>query len=157
MTMFKLPFTAVSKALYGALTDKICDVGLSWFDSAVPIEEINNNFKTQAEFAYGVFGVSNVDCINAKTDVIWDADIQLEVYSNYRGRKVIAEKLEAILNYFSRDNDTGYNVLQTILNNEGYAVVEIIADDIGINLPVYSDNGVWQSGGLRMTFRIHQL
>ena len=157
MTVFKLPFVAVSKALYGALTDKVCDVGLSWFDSAVPIDEINNNFKTQAEFAYGIFGASKVDCLDTKTAVIWDVDIQLEVYSNYRGRKIVAEKLEAVMNYFSRDKDTGYKVLQAILNTQGYVIVQIEAGDIGINLPVYSDNGVWQSGGIRLTLRLQQL
>jgi len=154
---YKLPFVAISKALYAALNDKGCDVGLEWFDSAVPIEEINNNFKTQAEFAYGIFGASSADCVDNKTVAVWDAEIQLEVYSNYKGRKVVAEKLEAVLNYFSNDNKTGNKALQTVLNENGYAVVEIIARDISINLPMYSDNGVWQSGGLWLTFRISQL
>jgi hypothetical protein len=158
MTVFKLPFTAISEAVYTALSDEHCDVGLSWFDSSVPIEEIYTNFKNQAEFAYGIFGASSADCaIPAKNTVVWDADIQLEVYSNYKGRKVVAEKLEAVMNYFSDDNETGYNALQRVLNDKGYALVEIIAEDININLPMYGDYGVWQSGGIRLKFRIHQL
>ena len=140
---YKVPFVAITKALYAALQDKKCDVGLDWFDSSVPIEEIYSNFKKQAEFAYGIFGTSSADCIDNKTVAVWDAEIQLEIYSNYKGRKVVAEKLEAVLNYFSNDDKAGNKALQTVLNAEGYAVVEIIARDISINLPVYSDNGVW--------------
>ena len=153
--VYKVPFTAISKALYGALNDKNCPVAISWFDSAVPIEEINNYFKTAAEFAYGVFGASNADCTANKNTIVWDADIQLGVYSNYKGRKIIAEKLEAVLNYIS--SDTGYNAIQAALNTAGYALINIDAGNIGINLPIYSDNGVWQSGGIRLSFRISQL
>ena len=153
--IYKVPFVAISKALYAALNDKNCPVGLNWFDSAVPIEEINNYFKTQAEFAYGVFGASGADCTANKTTVVWDADIQLEVYSNYKGRKVVAEKLDAVLNYIS--GDAGYYAIQAVLNAAGYALVSVTAGSIGINLPIYSDNGVWQSGGLRLSFRISQL
>ena len=152
---YKVPFVAISKALYSAFNDKKCDVGLSWFDSAVPINEIESLFKTQAEFAYGVFGASEVDATANKTAIVWDADIQLEVYSNYKGRKVVAEKLEAVLNYIS--SDTGYNAIQSVLNTAGYSIVNINAGNIGINLPIYSDNGVWQSGGIRLSFRINQL
>ena len=153
--IYKVPFVAISKALYAALTDKGCDVGLNWFDSAVPINEIESLFKSQAEFAYGVFGVSEADCTANKTAIIWDAEIQLEVYSNYKGRKVVAEKLEAVLNYIS--SDAGYNAIQTVLNAEGYTPVDIKAGNIVVNLPIYSDNGVWQSGGIRLSFRISQL
>lgn len=152
---FKVPFVAISKALYAALTDKTCDVGLSWFDSAVPINEIEALFKAQSEFAYGVFGTSEADCEKNSTSIIWTAGIQLEVYSNYKGRKVVAEKLQAVLNYIS--SDCGYYAIQRVFNAEGYTLVDIKAGNIGINLPIYSDNGVWQSGGLRLSFRISQI
>jgi hypothetical protein len=154
-TIYKVPFVAITKALYAALTDKKCPIGLQWFDSSVPIEEINNSFKTQAEFAYGVFGASDADCAANKTAIVWDTDIQMEVYSNYKGRKVVAEKLEAVLNYIS--DETGYKAIETVLNTAGYALISMTAGNIGINLPIYSDNGVWQSGGIRLSFKIGQL
>ena len=153
--VYKVPFVAISKALYAALNNKACDVGLDWFDSSVPINEIESQFRQQAEFAYGIFGASNTDCTANKDVIVWDADIQMEVYSNYKGRKVVAEKLQAIINYIC--NDTGYNAIQTVLNTEGYALVSMTAGNIGINLPIYSDNGVWQSGGIRLTFKISQI
>ncbi len=153
--IYKVPFVAISTALNTALNDQGCPVGLNWFDSAVPIEEINNYFKTQAEFAYGVFGASDADCTANKTAIVWDTDIQLEVYSNYKGRRVVAEKLDAVLNYIS--GDAGYYAIQAVLNTAGYALVSMTAGNIGINLPMYGDNGVWQSGGLRLSFKSSQL
>ena len=100
--IYKVPFVAISKAVYAVLSDTNNHIGLEWFDSAVPIYEIEDYFKSQAEFAYGIFGAADADCTPAKTVAVWDSTLQLEIYSNYKGRKVIAEKLEAVLNYLSR-------------------------------------------------------
>ena len=53
--IYKAPFYAMQKAVYAALSQS--DSGLQWYDSAVPIEEIAELHKNQAEFAYGI-----VDC-----------------------------------------------------------------------------------------------
>ena len=152
--IYKAPFTAIAKSLYGVLSSNSCDVGLEWFDSAVPINEIDDYFKAQNEFAYGVFGAANADCSANKTEAIWDGSLQLEIYSNYKGRKIIAAKLEALLNYLC---GSGYNNLQAALNTEGYVLLEFTVGDMRVNLPTYSNNGVWQSGSMNISFRVHQL
>ena len=153
--IYKTPFTAISKAVYSALSDANNDIGLSWFDSAVPINEIDNYFKTQAEFAYGIFGTADADCTPNKDTAIWDSSLQLDVYSNYKGRKVVAEKLEAVLNYLSSDEGTA--AIQAALNDEGFALISMTVGALRINLPIYGDNGVWQSGGTNVVFRVNQL
>ena len=151
--IFKAPFTALTKSLYTVLNNNP-SVGLDWFDSAVPINEIDDYFKAQAEFSYGVFGQSDADCAPNKTAVVWDGSLQLEVYSNYKGRKVVAQKLEALLNYLSND---GFTALGTELNREGYSLVSLTVGALRVNLPMYSDNGVWQSGGTTIRFQLHQI
>ena len=151
--IYKAPFTAISKALYSVLSNNQ-SVGLDWFDSAVPINEIDDYFKNQTEFAYGIFGGSDADCASNMTEVVWDGSLQLEIYSNYKGRKKVAQKLEALLNYLSND---GFAALGKELSKEGYALVSLTVGALRVNLPIYSDNGVWQSGGTSIRFRLHQL
>ena len=153
--IYKAPFTAITEALYGVLTSRGCDVGLEWFDSAVPIKEIEDYFKTQVEFAYGIFGASDADCMANKTEAIWDGSLQLEIYSNYKGRKIVAEKLEALLNYLS--SDAGFAALDSALGLKGFGLLGITVGLLRINLPMYSGSGVWQSGSANVSFRVHQL
>lgn len=153
--IYKVPFVAISKAVYAVLSDTNNNIGLEWFDSAVPINEIEDYFKSQAEFAYGIFGAADADCTPNKTAAVWDSTLQLEIYSNYKGRKVIAQKLEAVLNYLSSED--GKNAIQSALNTEGFALISMTVGVLRVNLPIYSDNGVWQSGSTNISFRVSQL
>lgn len=152
--IYKAPFMAMQKALYSVLKTNPA-VALEWFDSSVPIEEIDNKFKTQAEFAYGIFGESSADCKPNKTAIVWDGSLGLEIYSNYKGRKIVAQKLEAVLNYLS--SGTGFAALSKALSTEGYALVSLTVGALHINLPMYGNNGVWQSGATGLSFQLHQL
>lgn len=153
--IYKAPFTAISTALYGAVSAEECPIGIDWFDSSVPIEEIESLFRDQAEFAYGIFGASDADCTPNKDFAIWDASLRLEIYSNYKGRKVVADKLEALLNFLG--SDVGYNAIQAGLNAQGFALVSIRVGGLRVNLPIYSENGVWQSGSTDVVFKLNQL
>ena len=147
---YKSPFYPVTKAFY-AVT-KNSPIGLDWFDSAVPITEIEDYFRKQKEFAYGILGASDADCTDTAS---WNMSLQLEIYSNYKGRKVIAEKLEALLNYLS--GDAGWKALQKELYADGYQLISIKVGSLRTNLPVYGDTGVWQNGGTTLIFRIDQI
>lgn len=153
--IYKVPFVAISKAVYAVLSDTNNNIGLEWFDSAVPINEIEDYFKSQAEFAYGIFGAADADCTPNKTAAVWDSTLQLEIYSNYKGRKVIAQKLEAVLNYLSSED--GKSAIQAALNEEGFALISMTVNVLRVNLPINSDNGVWQSGSTNISFRVSQL
>lgn len=153
--IYKTPFTAISKAIYAVLSDANSGIGLEWFDSAVPITEIDDYFKTQTEFSYGIFGSADADCVANKDTVVWDSSLQLEIYSNYKGRKILAAKLEAVLNFLS--GDEGINALQAALNDEGFALISMTVGPLRVNQPIYSDSGVWQSGGTNVVFRVNQL
>jgi hypothetical protein len=59
------------------------------------------------------------------------------------------------LNYLSSDEGTA--AVQAALNAEGYALVSMTVGVLRISLPIYSDNGVWQSGSTNISFRVNQL
>lgn len=152
--IYRAPFTAITKALYTVLKNNR-EVALEWFDSAVPMSEIDEYFKAQSEFCYGVFGESDADCTPNKTEAVWDGTLRLEIYSNYKGRKIVAAKLEALLNYLS--SDTGFAALSMALGAEGFVLVSLTVGALRVNLPMYSPEGVWQSGSTGIRFRVHQI
>ena len=150
--IYKAPFYAMQRAVYSALSQSSID--LQWFDSAVPIEEIAELHKNQAEFAYGIMGTQAADCDSNKDTAFWNASIRLDVYSNYKGKKVITKTLEALLNYFFSE---GYDKLQEVFYAEGFVMTSLSVGSLVVNAPMYSDIGVWQSGGTRVTFKLTQL
>lgn len=150
--IYKAPFYAMQKAVYSALSQS--NIDLQWFDSAVPIEEIAELHKKQAEFAYGIMGAQDADCDSNKDTAFWNASIRLDIYSNYKGKKVITKTLEALLNYFCSE---GYDKLQEVFYAEGFVMTALSVGSLVVNAPMYSDIGVWQSGGTRVTFKLTQL
>ena len=73
---------------------------------------------------------------------------------NYKGKKVITKTLEALLNYFCSE---GYDKLQEVFYAEGFVMTALSVGSLVVNAPMYSDIGVWQSGGTRVTFKLTQL
>lgn len=150
--IFRAPFYAVTKAVYSAL--KAMPDGLEWFDSSVPIPEIEDFFKAQPEFAYGIFGASTADCMPNKDIAVWQCSLNLDIYSNYKGRKAISIQLEKLLNYFSTQE--GWDAIQTALGAEGFSMIDIRVGALSINPPIYAELGVWQSGSTQLNFRVQQ-
>ena len=79
----------------------------------------------------------------------------MEVYSNYKGRKRIAERLETLLNFLS--SQEGWDTLQAILHANGFHLWRVTVNNMRINLPVYSEKGIWQSGAASVVLEIAQL
>ena len=150
--IYKTPFYAVQKAVYSALTAG--KIGVEWFDAAVPIDEIAELYKSQAEFAYGIMGAQEADCDSNKDTAVWTAAIRLDVYSNYKGKKQITVALEKLLNYFCGD---GWDALQESFRQSGYAMISVSVGTLAINAPLYSDVGIWQSGGTKLRFKLQQI
>lgn len=148
---YKLPFTAISKALYATLNGQ----GLEWFDSAVPISEIEDYFRSQAEFAYGILGAADMDARDTKTGPVWTMTINLQIYSNYRGRKDVAEKLEAV--FCRLASPDGRAALNASLNADSFTLVGLTIGAVSISLPIVGDAGEWQNGSINLKIRVGQL
>lgn len=148
---YKLPFSAISKALYATLNGQ----GLEWFDSAVPITEIEDYFRSQTEFAYGILGAADMDARDTKTGPVWTMTINLQIYSNYRGRKDVAEKMEALFNRLA--SGSGKFAMNSSLNADGFTLVDLTVGAVSISLPIVGDAGEWQNGSIDLKIRVGQL
>lgn len=148
--IYKVPFTALTRALYKTLSGQ----GLEWFDSAVPIHEIEDYFMKQTEFAYGILGAAEADARETKTAPVWSMILNLEIYSNYKGRKVVAEKLEELFNFLS--SEAGWKALAENIQDEGFSLSDITVGALSISLPIVGDYGTWQNGGTTLKIRVSQ-
>lgn len=151
--VYKVPFTEATKALKDTL-ESSNDLDLMWFDGDTQPDAVNAFFKQQSEFAYGIFAQSDADIVENKSAVLWDFWLDLEIYSNYKGRLVIAQKLEALLNYLSSED--GFEDLCARLSAKGYNLLSIETGKLHIGLPVTGDYGVWQSGSVPMILHLEQ-
>lgn len=147
---YTIPFHAVTSAFYQSIAAS--DVDTEFFDASTAVEDIEDYFKKQNEFAYGVLGASTADMVSNKDAEIWNMTLDVEIYSNYRGRKVVAQKLEALLNFLGSSD--GLTAMQNALKKDGFSIVSITVGNIRINLPIFSDKGIWNSGSTTITFRV---
>ncbi len=150
--MFHLPIYSVSRALYQALKNGGAG-GLQWFDGGSTIKEVETEFKNQAQFFYGIIGAAEADQ-NDRADDIWDVGITLEIYSNYSGRKIVSQKLQALLDFLSQDST--WNTMDGMLNADGFQIIRIDLGPYRINLPIIGDNGNWQSASVQIVFKVNQ-
>lgn len=91
---YKVPFYAVQGALYKVLS--AADDSLSWFDAGASIEEIEGFYKSQQFFAYGIMGASDADAEPNKDTIVWNDRLDLEIYSNYQGKKTFQNVLKPL-------------------------------------------------------------
>ena len=153
MSLFRVPFYPVIKVLLDVLSKS--GIGLEWFDGAEQPEYINSLFKNQAEIKYGVFGLSDADVRQNKTKIFWDFWLDLEVYSNYQGRKDIAQTLQSLLGYFN--SQEAVDALSAGLQAEGYLLTDLEVGKLHMGLPMYNDIGIWQNGSAPVKFLLEQV
>lgn len=153
---FKVPFIEGTQAIKEVL--EACEeLGLMWFDCSVPPEQIHTLFKQQSEFAYGVLTTSDADTKESKSMVFWDFWLDLEIYSNYKGRKVVAQKIEALINYLSDSEDGGgFTLLCEKLSAGSYNLLSISTGKLHIGLPERGEIGVWQYGSIPLVLHLEQ-
>lgn len=147
-----LPFYAIQKALFVALTAS--DIGINWFDAGSSTDEIESFYKGSSEFAYGIIAAADADAMGTKDAVSWNTSIDLEIYSNYKGRKPLTQIMEKLLNYICMN--AAWNALEAVLNPLGFGLVSINVGNLRVNLPIYGDTGIWQSGMTTLRFTVKQ-
>lgn len=150
---YKVPFHDATEALKATL-EACSALNLTWFDGDTPPETVNTYFKQQTEFSYGIFSESDADLVDNKSVALWDFWLDLEIYSNYKGRKVVAQKLETLLNYLS--SEVGFADLCQRLSNKGYNLLSVEMGKLHISLPIRGDYGVWQNGSIPLVLHLEQ-
>lgn len=149
--IYNPPFYAVTRAVNQALK---AQHDLEWFETNVPMPKIEEHFKNQTEYAFGIFGTSTADCTANKSATVWQTSLFLEIYSNYRGRKVLSIHLARLLNYLS--SDEGWEALKQPLAEDGFNLESVSVGTMTINMPVYGESGTWLSGSTTVTFKLTQ-
>ncbi len=151
--VYRIPFRAATKALLEVL-ESCTELDLNWFDGGTSPEAVHNSYKQQAEFAYGIFANSDVGIPDNKSVILWDFWLDLEIYSNYKGRLVVAQKIETLINYLS--SESGFGQLCTKLSNSGYKLLSIDLGQMHFGLPVHGDYGLWQNGSVPLILHLEQ-
>ncbi|MBQ0066781.1 MAG: hypothetical protein KBS60_01145 [Phascolarctobacterium sp.] len=148
---YRVPFYSVGKALYAALAE--ID-GTKWFQASTTPDEVKAQFKGRNEYLYGIIGsiAANVD--DNKDVAIWRVPVQLELYSSYKGNKVLAQEIEAVVNYFS---DAEKTIMAEKLAADGFSLISLEINDMSINSPIDSDEGSWTMGGMQLVICIGQV
>jgi hypothetical protein len=149
---YVLPFYALQKALFATLTGS--DIGINWFDAGSTTEEIEGFYKGMNEFSYGIIAAADADAIGTKDAVSWNSSIDLEIYSSHKGRKQLTQTMEKMLNYIC--TDAAWTAMETVLNPLGFSLVSISVGNLRVNLPIYGDTGIWQSGATTLRFTVKQ-
>lgn len=149
---YKVPFFAVQSALYKVLSG--ADATLSWFDAGASIEEIEGFYKERQSFAYGIMGAADADALPNKDTIVWNARLDLEVYSNYQGKKDVSKRLESIVNYLC--SEVAWKEVNDALEKEGFTLISLSIGSLRINFPIIGDSGTWQSGATSLIFKIGQ-
>lgn len=149
---YVLPFYAIQKALFAVLTAS--DIGINWFDAGSTMEEIESFYKGVSEFAYGVIAAADADALGTKDAVSWNVNTDLEIYSSYKGRKQLTQTMEKLLNYIC--TSAAWDAMEAVLNPRGFSLVSISVGNLRVNLPIYGDTGIWQSGMTTLQFTVKQ-
>ncbi len=148
-----VPLYPAIMALYHALKDGAAG-GLQWFDGGASNEEIEASFRNQSSFFYGIIGAAEADQVDGVED-IWEVSIQLEIYSNYSGRKIVAQKLQALQTYLCQD--AAWLAIESKLLSESFRMISLSIGPHRINQPIFSDAGNWQSGSVNITLKLNQV
>ena len=153
MNQIKVPLYPATMALYKTLkAGEAC--GLTWYEGDTDIDEIDANFRDQAAFGYGILGAVDADQ-NDKVNTIWDYSIQLEIFSSYPGRKIVAEKLNELMNFMCQG--TTWSSLEKLLAPEGFTIISMNIGPHRLNPAIRGDNGTWQSGSVNLVMKLNQI
>lgn len=153
MKEIKLPLYPATMALYQTLKNSgACGIG--WYEGGEDIDEIESGFRDQTAICYGILGAANADQ-NDKDDDIWDYNILIEIYSNYPGRKIVAQKQQELLTFLCQAST--WESLDALLKPEGFVTISMSIGPYQINPAIRGDNGNWQSGGVNVTIKLNKI
>lgn len=148
-----VPLYPAIMAVYHALKDGAAG-DVRFFDGGTSDEEIEAEFRNQATFFYGIIGAAEADQRDGVDD-IWDVEIQLEIYSNYSGRKIVTQKLQAVQTYLCQA--AAWDKIESKLLSEDFTLISISIGSHRINQAIFGEAGVWQNGSVPITLKLNQV
>lgn len=150
---FSAPFYEFQEELYALLT-KADEMDFQVFDSAMTVNEISEQLKNLSEVKFGVIADVSAAPTSSKVDaIIWAMSVRIELFSNYRGRKKIAEMINKI-------GSVATEYLEAFDSNmmpKGFSVVRMSIGESTIGSATGNGSLIWQNGYINLTYYLSQL
>lgn len=124
------------------------------FDSGLSLEEINKSLKQCDKVMYGILTDVSGTPTSAKTDaIIWKMSVRIELITNYKGRKPIAEMIAKI-----GEVATAYlDIFDINMSGRGYSVVRMELGQSVIGSAIADGAITWQNGYITLNYYLSQL
>lgn len=150
---FTTPFYVFQSELYKLLTNAD-EMDFNIYDSALSLEEINKSLKQCDKVMYGILTDVSGTPTSAKTDaIIWKMSVRIELITNYKGRKPIAEMITKI-----GEVATAYlDIFDINLSGRGYSVVRMELGQSVIGSAITDGAITWQNGYITLNYYLSQL
>lgn len=150
---FTTPFYVFQSELYKLLTNAD-EMDFNVYDSALSLEEINKSLKQCEKVMYGILTDVSGTPTSAKTDaIIWKMSVRIELITNYKGRKPIAEMITKI-----GEVATAYlDIFDINLSGRGYSVVRMELGQSVIGSAITDGAITWQNGYITLNYYLSQL
>ena len=151
--VFAPPYTELQTEFYKLMTNAD-EMDFEVYDSGMSIQEIMGSLKLMNTINYGVIADITGTQTAAKTDaIIWQMNIRLELFSNYKGRKQIADMINTVAKVVT----TYQNEFNANLCQKGYFVVRNQIGESAIGSAIGEGNLTWQNGYITITYFLSQL
>ena len=151
--VFAPPYTELQTEFYKLMTNAD-EMDFEVYDSGMSIQEIMGSLKLMNTINYGVIADITGTQTAAKTDaIIWQMNIRLEMFSNYKGRKQIADMINTVAKVVT----TYQNEFNANLCQKGYFVVRNQIGESAIGSAIGDGNLTWQNGYITITYFLSQL
>lgn len=151
--VFKPPFYEFQSEIYSLFT-KADEMNFSIYDSGLSIQEILNDLKNMSSVKYGIIADVTGSQASAKVDsIIWQMSVRIELFSNYKGRKPIAEMINTITAVATQYIDA----FSANLISKGYQVVRMSVGESAIGSAIGDGSLVWQNGYITLNYFLAQL
>lgn len=151
--VFAPPYTELQTEFYKLMTNAD-EMDFEVYDSGMSIQEIMGSLKLMNTINYGIIADITGTQTAAKTDtIIWQMNIRLELFSNYKGRKQIADMINTVAKVVT----TYQNEFNANLCQKGYFVVRNQIGESAIGSAIGDGNLTWQNGYITITYFLSQL
>ena len=150
---FSTPFYVFQSEFFKLMTNAD-EMDFSIYDSALSLEEINKSLKQCDKVMYGILTDVSGTPTSAKTDtIVWKMTVRIELITNYKGRKPIAEMITKI-----GEVATAYlDIFDANLSGRGYSVVRMELGQSVIGSAITDGAIVWQNGCITLNYYLSQL
>lgn len=143
--IYRSPLTELQRALYKTLSSHV--VGYQVYDSATPIEELVEQYKGLEAIGLAIINDLSIRPTPYKSDaLLWDADLRIDLFSNYRGKLKINEMIDDMMTILT----------SCPLELDSFTVMNVDISNANVGAGLRQGPITWQQGYVEVSFKISQ-